>query len=249
MTPSTAMHSAMFDLLRRSGPNNAGTGRLSVCALLALALMSGCATHHQPRAGSSPSAYPGALLAKRSLAVNVSEPPAFYADTTERRFFGILGAFSMRSAGMELVSRYGLRDPSTTVATELKQALMTGHGMVETTGTPDLVLDVDTVNWDFRPFRGNAHRMYVVYSGRARLTDTRLGRVVAEGVCRSVQEPDGNAATVDTLLANGARVLREELQDAGRDCARRLQVGALSMVMAPGRQVAAVSEDKPAQAH
>ena len=214
---------------------------LGIALLCVGALSAGCASR-QPAVsdGDATEAVgatrPGALssdqLRNRAIAVRTASTPSFYADTSGRRTFGILGVIAMVREGNRLVKEHGLEDPAAQLAEEVLAALASRNAMRTTTrDSADLLLDVTTINWDFRPYRNDPENLYVVYSARFRLSDLRNGTVLAEGKCRSRRDPDGDSATLDQLLAEGARRLQDELREAGRECAQVLKEDVLSAML------------------
>src|SRR5690606_5957604 len=87
----------------------------------------------------------------------------------------------------------------------------------------DLLLDVKTINWDFRPYRNNPDNLFVVYSARISLVDQRSNTVLASGKCRSRRDGEGDSATLEQLLADGASRLQKELREAAHECAQRMK--------------------------
>ena len=132
----------------------------------------------------------------------------------------------------ELPLTPGLRDPANQLSESLAASLAAHNGM--RTGTPDsadVLLDVRTINWDFRPYRNDPDDLYVVYSARVSLIDRRAGTVLASGKCRSRRDAEGDSATLDQLLAEGARRLQNELREAAEECAQRVRSGTFSALL------------------
>jgi hypothetical protein len=220
---------------------------LAGLALVAAFLLSGCASRFSMVAEDASTLDPSApakqasqpfdsmprnLLARRSLAVRTGSTPNFYADTPGRRTFGLLGVVAMMREGNRLVKDFGLRDPANQLSASLAASLTSHNGM--RTGTPDsadLLLDVRTINWDFRPYRNDPDNLYVVYAARVSLVDQRSGSVLAAGKCRSRRDAEGDSATLDQLLAEGARRLQNELREAAEECAQRVRSGTFSALL------------------
>lgn len=201
---------------------------IAVAGLAATAALAGCAS--TPRLGD----VPAAQLGDRTIAVRTGSTPSFYADTSGRRFFGMIGVVAMMVEGNRLVEDYGLEDPAVALSRDLAASLTDAHRLrPATTDRADLILDVKTINWDFRPVRRDPGNLYVVYAARMTLTDARTGRVLAEGKCRSRRDGTEDVASLDTLLADDARQLRAELHDAQRQCAQYFRSDALHAVLTP----------------
>jgi hypothetical protein len=175
---------------------------------------------------------PRNALARRSLAVRTGSTPSFYADTPGRRTFGILGVIAMMREGNRLVHDYGLEDPAGQLSEDLITALASRNGMrTSSQESADLLLDVKTINWDFRPYRNDPQNLYVVYAARVTLVDRRARTVLASGKCRSRRDGEGDSATLDQLLADGARRLHSELREAAHECADRVKRETLSALL------------------
>ncbi|MBA3477163.1 MAG: hypothetical protein H0T52_02005 [Lautropia sp.] len=213
-----------------------GTG-----GLLAAALLGGCAittTADEQASTEVPSAevpekrlasVPRNLLTHRTVAVRTGSTPSFYADTPGRRNFGILGVIAMMREGNRLVEDYRLEDPAGELSEELVATLATRNSMrTSTRDQADLLLDIKTINWDFRAYRNDPNHLFVVYAARVSLVNQRDGTVLASGKCRSRRDSEGDSATLEQLLANGAKRLHDELHEAAQECAQRVKDGTLS---------------------
>lgn len=214
-------------------------GFMTAMLVCATGLLGGCATTsistdedasgNLPPSGRTLEAVPADLLRDRSLGVRTGSTPSFYADTPGRRNFGILGVIAMMREGNRLVEAYGLEDPAAQLSEDLVASLALQNRMqTSTRDAADLLLDIKTINWDFRPYRNDPDNLYVVYSARISLVDRRNGEVLAEGKCRSRRDRDGDSATLDQLLADGARRLQTELREAAHECAQRVKSDTLS---------------------
>jgi hypothetical protein len=169
------------------------------------------------------------LLWERSIGVRTGSTPSFYADTPGRRTFGILGVMAMAVEGNRLVRAYGIEDPAATLSEELVESLAIQNRMrTSARNEADVLLEVKTINWDFRPYRNDPDDLFVVYSARVNLVDRRDGQVLASGKCRAGRERDGDSATLEQLLADNAERLRRELREAAHECAQRIKGETLS---------------------
>jgi hypothetical protein len=180
-------------------------------------------------------------LERKTLAIEVGETPNFYADTPDRRFFGILGVFSMASAGNQLVKELGITDPAREMADALRADLGRRFQLVPSDAgdrTADLQLQIRTVTWDFRPYRNDAQRSYVVYAARLVLTDVASGRTIQSARCQSAPAGPDDLASVPDLLQDGGQRLRTELREAAGQCFASLRTGPLGVVLRGGTAVA-----------
>lgn len=201
-------------------------GGLLVC----VAAMAGCAhggrtvAEADTGSGAEPLQVKPSLLWERSIGARTGSTPSFYADTPARRTFGILGVMAMAVEGNRLVRDYGLEDPAATLSEELLASLAIQNRMrTSSRSDADVLLEVKTINWDFRPYRNNPDDLFVVYSARVNLVDRRDGQVLASGKCRAGREHEGDSATLEQLLAENAARLRRELREAAHECAQRIK--------------------------
>lgn len=175
-------------------------------------------------------------LANRSLAVRIGSTPSFYADTPERRMFGPFGAVAALRSGNQLIESLAIADPAHDLSGALAQDLQKANRMASTADTnqADVVLDVKTTNWDFRPYRNDPGQLFVVYAARVTLTERTTGRVLIQDRCRSGRDPSEAKVNAEQLLADGGRLLREELAEATRICLAQLSAGPLRFALTPG---------------
>jgi hypothetical protein len=225
---------------RRTSPASLARSRTPGLALLCAAvLMSGCASKLPVMAGDDETPVdaapqrltqvPSNLLWNRKLAVRTGSTPSFYADTPGRRTFGILGVIAMMRQGNQIVEDFGLKDPAGHLSEDLVNTLATRNGMqTSNRDAADLLLEVKTINWDFRPYRNDPDKLFVVYSARINLIDQRAGTILASGKCRSTRDAQGDSATLEQLLADGAERLHDELREAALECSQRMKSGTLS---------------------
>ena len=228
-------------------------------SLLAACLLAGCASalptaseddeslSGRTVAGARLNGLPADALRHRTLAVRTGSTPSFYADTPGRRTFGLLGVIAMMREGNRLVADYHLEDPAGQLSLDLVKALASRNDMrTGTRDAADLLLDVQTINWDFRPYRNNPDNLFVVYSARISLVERRGGTVLASGKCRSRRDSEGDSATLNELLADGAKRLQTELREAANECAQRMKDDTLSAFLQNVPPVA--QQNRPAQA-
>ncbi len=222
-------------------------------ALLSAAALAGCAHGSivaEDRRDDGDSAetlqVKGDLLWERSIGAKTGSTPSFYADTPGRRTFGILGVMAMAVEGNRLVRDYGLEDPAVTLSEELIASLAIQNRMRTSSRTDaDVMLEVKTINWDFRPYRNDPDDLFVVYSARVNLVDRRDGQVIASGKCRAGRERTGDSATLQELLADNANRLRQELREAAHECAQRIKGDTLAAFLNNANAVAQQSIGGP----
>lgn len=219
----------------KSSPSRPITLLLGAALLCAAGLLGGCASSlpvmsdDDSGTGASPLAQalaslPATALHNRSLAVRTGSTPSFYADTPGRRDYGILGVIAMMREGNRLVTDYRLEDPAAQLSEDLVASLADQNRLrTSTRDSADLLLEVKTINWDFRPYRNDPDNLFVVYSARVSLVDQHNGAVLASGKCRSQRDREGDSATLEQLLADGAQRLQRELREAGHECAQRMK--------------------------
>lgn len=221
-----------------------------------IAVLSGCVSvQHVPLA-------PGAAESLRGREVTVAawERPDFMAMTAGRAAVGgLIGALTMSEGGKNVVNNNNVQDPAAAIlqamAADLKSAYALRLGDRQLTvgaddpaqlakdypGT-DLVLEMRTLNWGYTYFPTTWNRYRVIYSARLRLIDAKKGQVLAEGFCSRVPEETPNAPTGDELLANGAQVIKSELQAAANHCVQHFR----SQTFALGGAATAVAAATPA---
>lgn len=222
------------------------TGLFAGCASKAPAIIDDDAVLETEASAQPLDSVSRSVLLKRSLAARTGSTPSFYADTPGRRTFGILGVVAMMREGNRLVDNYGLQDPAVQLSEDLVASLASRNAMrTGTRDSADLLLNVKTINWDFRPYRNDPDNLYVVYSARVSLVDRRAGTVLASGKCRSHRDGEGDSATLDQLLADGAKRLQNELREAAQECAQRMKKGTLSALLDNVPSVA--QQAKPAE--
>ena len=164
----------------------------------------------------------------RTLAVVKTATPQFAASTSEGRiigaFFGAAGAVGEEaisgSKGERLAREKRIADPAIDIGWSLAQSLMRKYSLqfVKTSGQPDLVLEIATTDWGYRPT--GLGRYGVTYDGRVRLVDTRTRAVVAEGVCSSHPMDGAEAPSHDELLRNDGATLKDLVRSIRDFCLR-----------------------------
>jgi phosphatidylglycerophosphatase A len=161
-----------------------------------------------------------ASLRGKTLTVAKREKPSFGAMTAGKALLGAIGAVAMIAKGNSIVQENNVEDPAGYIAKELAGDLATAHSMtvVQAEGGADILLDVRTVNWSFVYFPTAPHRYRVIYSAKLKLTDTRSGKVLAEGFCARIPEKSDSAPGYEELLADQAARLKQELTAGADQC-------------------------------
>jgi hypothetical protein len=168
----------------------------------------------------------------RTLAMALTETPAFSAETSQGRavasLFGLAGwaihDSVSQSSGQEMARRDGIDDPAVTIRGALAGALARRYSLeverpriwllAEASAQDvaahypdwDLVLEVRTSRWGFHPT--SIGHYGVSYDGSMRLIDTRARAVLAEGICTSHPLGDDSAPSYDQLVANEGALVR-----------------------------------------
>jgi len=161
----------------------------------------------------------------------------------------------MSDAGERLVRENQISDPALYIARELGSRIEHRYRLIVSPPSraaveddptkiglvapgADLVLDVWTDSWQVAPTREDDAIYRVRYSVNLRLIDAKvvhpldgkLGAVVAQGSCTYVSNTATSGPSFDELLADHARVLKDELDAAAKDCVQDLG----SQILAPG---------------
>lgn len=176
----------------------------------------------------------------RTMTVTVREKPSFSAMTAGKAQFGVIGAAAMIAAGNRIIRENDVADPSVYIGEQLAAVVaanlgvqLAGNGGRVTSSTKprelaaqyagsDLLLDVQTVNWQFAYFPLDWNNYRVIYSAKVRLIDTRTSKLLAEGFCASLPERSEDSPSRDQLLDNGAEGLKRELRVAADRCIPQL---------------------------
>jgi hypothetical protein len=232
-----------------------------------VAVLCGCVSvQHVPLAAGAAESLRG-----REVTVAAWERPDFIAMTAGRAAIGgLIGAVTMTEGGKNVVNNNNVQDPAGAIlqamAADLKSAYgwrFAGRQLLVGADDPaqlakdypgtDVVLEMRTINWGYTYFPTTWNRYRVIYSARLRLIDAKKGQVLAEGFCSRVPEETPNAPTGDELLANGARVIKNELQAAASHCVQHFRsqtfaLGGTATAVAAAAPVPAASPAAPAVA-
>lgn len=175
--------------------------------------------------------------------------------TAGKAGFGVFGVPAMIGAGNEIVQKNGIEDPAIAIRDSLVRDFANQKGLqvvpaipspipatttdvkriVKESAKADLLLDVQTVGWQFTYFPTDWNSYRVNYSVKVRLIDTAANKTIAEGFCVRIPEKTADAPSRDQLLENSAALLKEQLRIHGGQCLTELQ----AKVFAPGAPLGA----------
>lgn len=172
-----------------------------------------------------------ALASQPIHAVHHRAMRVFVVESTARTLFLPVPVSVLE--GMSLQKDHKIEDPAPRVKDRLVAVLHRDFGLNNVRSVPDspesddaetlrsryesgVVLDVRTWNWGLDNYRAS-------YQARARLIRVTDGTVLWQETCKSfVADRGKRAPSMDTLLANGAELLKGKLRDAADGCAEEL---------------------------
>ncbi|WP_133680566.1 hypothetical protein [Paludibacterium purpuratum] len=206
---------------------------------LVAACLAGCASLPQKQLSTAGIT----ALRNQTVIVSVYDRPSFAAMTPAKMGLigGLLGGALTISAGNSLVKENNVADPASQIAFKLTQVMSNRYGAYakpkflrfdsesvdeiahKAKPSARYVMDVRTVNWGFIYFPTNWTHYQVIYTAKARLIDTQLNAVLAEGGCHYMPPDDTGAPTYDEMVDNGAARLKWELGTATASCVQTLQ--------------------------
>lgn len=181
-----------------------------------------------------------------SIALSHRTKPVFMAQTAAKAGFGLLGAAGMAASGNKIVADNAIEDPAVRIGQKLMDELALSHlltvvdaGNVVANGTDikqlakqygkaDLLLDVQTVDWNFIYFPTDWNNYQVIYRTKLRLIDTKKSKLLAEGFCERVPGKTSDAPSYEGLVGNGAAGLKRRLASAADSCIDELRRTALT---------------------
>lgn len=176
-------------------------------------------------------------LSGKNVTVVQRETPSFVAMTSGKGMFALAGATAAVVAGNKLVKEKQIEDPARIIAEELAQKMSSKHGVrvtgkssavansdkveevVQLASGSDYALDVVTNGWSYMYDGFKFSDYFVGYSSRIRLIDVNTSQVVASTLCAYDAKKSGKpAVSHDTLMANDAAYIKQELADATDYC-------------------------------
>lgn len=199
--------------------------------IVAIAMLTGCATTNTPITTESAQKLNG-----ESLVITKRERPSFVAMTSSKGMFALVGAVAAISAGNELVEANDIEDPAKKIADTMATRLAQQHSMSYAGQTdqaitagdasdiadaiPDYtyVVDVATRNWSFIYDGFNFSDYSLTYIADLQLIDTKSGAAISEGSCTYVSKDEVGTVPYDTLVADNAAFIKEQLNAAADRC-------------------------------
>jgi len=182
---------------------------------------------------------------KNKKIVIIHNPKPNFAATTYGNMMlavltgGILGTIKIIHDGNKIIKDNSIDDPAIMISQKLAQhigskykAKITEENEIvdissdaeeiskEYRNVADYVLYVRTINWSFGYLAMRTNSFRVIYSAKLNLIDTRNSKIIAEGFCARIPENNGQYfPTYNQLLANEAKILKEELAESVNFCA------------------------------
>jgi hypothetical protein len=204
---------------------------IAICSIGFLALGGCVSTRNVPLKSDSLASREGG-----TIMLSYREKPAFAASTAGKAVFGVMGAFAAIGAGNQLVKDNNVPDPAEFIGAQLLGDVAALNGLklgpkstvvASSTDTAqlaklyrnaDVLLDVQTVNWSLGYFPTDWNSYRVMYSAKARIIETRSGKLLAESFCARIPDKTADAPSYDQLTSNNAAGLKAELTKAAQHC-------------------------------
>lgn len=181
----------------------------------------------------------------KTLAVIHEEKPSFIAMTSTNMIIaslsgGILGSGIMIYQGNKIVKNNQIEDPAYFISNNLSKDLQSKYGIKiidkglekktnnvskiakQYENVADYVLDVSTIGWGIIYKRFQLNSYVVSYGSKLRLIDVRNAKVIAESPCAKnfSQREISNPPTYKELLADNAKIIKEELIIGAEACSK-----------------------------
>ncbi len=216
---------------------------MKILPLIVTVLLLGACAAPQNLAVSSDS-----LLTMRgkSLVLIQRESPSFVAMTSGKGMFALAGVGAAVAAGNKLVDEHRIVDPALSIGRRVAENLVAQYGLTvqgETdlaesdsltgiaalAGGSDYALDVVTNGWTYIYDGFNFDDYFVGYSSELRLIDVRTAEVISSGLCGyDAKEAGKSPVPHDTLLADDAAYIKQELADASALCVQEFTTNLFS---------------------
>ncbi len=182
----------------------------------------------------------------KSLVLVQRESPSFVAMTSGKGMFAVAGVGAAVAAGNKMVSENRIVDPAMSISRSVAGKLEAQYGLTVSGETElassdsltgiaaladgsDYALDVVTNGWTYIYDGFNFDDYFVGYSSALRLIDVRTAEVVSSGFCGYDAKKAGKAAVAhDTLLADNAAYIKQELADASAICVQEFTANLFS---------------------
>lgn len=173
----------------------------------------------------------------KTVTVVARDQPSFVAMTSSKGMFAVAGVGAAVVAGDDLVEESKISDPAIGIGDALAKTLKKKRGikaagrsdaLSESSDAEDIAqlargsdyaLDVVTNGWGYIYDGFSFSDYFVNYSSSIRLIDTKSSEVVASGYCVYDAKKAGKpAVSHDTLIANDAAYIKQELKEAAGAC-------------------------------
>lgn len=181
-----------------------------------------------------------ARFAANDLAVTTRPTPAFADFKATNAMFGAVGGIASILSGNDLIRENQVPDPASGIGAKLSEHLAVKHGMRVVAGVTEaqaegtsveeiaapyagkaaLLIDVQTVNWSCAYLPLNWTRYRVIYSVKVRVIDVEKRIKVAEGFYAWQTPDEMENPKYDELFADGAALLRKQLDIAAAEATR-----------------------------
>ena len=220
---------------------------VELIALCALASCSGAYSLQRPLDPDSAKQLSGRWLARterRSADFSSSKPMA-HPLAAMGGLLGVLIDSGLDSGDVEGFDENRVVDPARAISRQLRHDLERHYGLrharravpfdaddatklAALDPSADVVIDVWTEDLSLLALREDTSKFHLHYVAGLRLIDARAphpidgktGLVIAEGTCERAPDDPASAATREQLLADGARRLKSELEQATQTCIR-----------------------------
>lgn len=178
----------------------------------------------------------------KSVLVVERKSPSFVAMTSGKGMFAVAGVGAAAAAGNKLVAENDIEDPALVIGESFAKDLSSRHGVtvsgrsssildsdkveeiVQLAQGNDFALDVATNGWSYIYDGFKFSEYFVGYSGKMRLIDVNTSQVVASGMCIYDAKKSGKVAVShDTLMADNAAYIKNELADAANNCVQQFR--------------------------
>lgn len=224
--------------------------------VIVLSLVNAIATAKEPIVPLPAST--AASLSGKTLVVTRHEKPAFVAATAGKATFALVGAGAMVVEGNRLVKGNAIADPADIIEAQLVPALVKHNallwqpsstrvvtttkaaGIAKAQADADVVLDIESIGWNFNYYPTHWGSYWTGYVVRVRLIDAKTAALLAGGSCgaNTLQHP--NPPSKAQLLQNDARLLKDLQAGFGWACAHFLAKAEFNL---PDDSVAAIPEE------
>ena len=174
------------------------------------------------------------------------ESPTFVAMTSGKGAFALAGVGAAAAAGNKLVKEAQIEDPASAISATLGEKLASKHGVrivgksdavvgsdkvadiASASAGSDYALDVVTNGWSYIYDGFKFSDYFVGYSARLRLIDVDTSAVLASGMCiYDAKKAGKSAVSHDTLTADNAAYIKQELADATSSCVEQFNTAVL----------------------